>query len=51
VLVVRPLNQLSRVVLQTRNAFGPFVSADSASVGFSDSSDWFEELKRLAPAK
>ena len=36
---VRPLNQLSRVVLPTRNAFSPFVSADSASVGFSEESD------------
>jgi Tol biopolymer transport system component len=38
-LTVRPLNQLSRVVLQTRNAFGPFVSADSAWVGFYEVSD------------
>ncbi len=38
-LTVRPLNQLSRVVLQTRNAFGPFVSPDSAWVGFMESSD------------
>ena len=46
VLVVRPLNQLSRVVLQTGNAFGPFVSADSTSVGFSDQSD--RTLKRIS---
>jgi eukaryotic-like serine/threonine-protein kinase len=44
VLVVRPLNQLSRVVLQTGNAFGPFVSADSTSVGFSED----RTLKRIS---
>jgi hypothetical protein len=46
VLVVRPLNQLSRVVLQTGNAFGPFVSADSKWVGFSDQSD--RTLKKIS---
>jgi serine/threonine-protein kinase len=37
-LTVRPLNQLSRVVLPTRNASGPFVSPDSAWVGFFEES-------------
>ena len=45
-LTVRPLNQLSRVVLPTRNAFGPFVSPDSAWVGFFEASD--RTLKKVA---
>ena len=45
-LTVRPLNQLSRVVLPTRNAFGPFVSPDSAWVGFFEASD--RTLKKIA---
>jgi len=45
-LTVRPLNQLSRVALPTRNAFGPFVSPDSAWVGFFEGSD--RTLKKVA---